>query len=312
MRPSAAIAAARRGFTLIEVMIVVAVIVILATLMLAIRPSNPDGLASGQRMMADMLRIARVQALANRGAVPAPAGLAPGSTWTPSNFRYRLLIKCDPSDPDTHLREMVVAIGFNGVDGGADGGKYVWFSPEAPSRLPPGVFFVPPNLAVANGMSGSSSPAVTMPSGTTLNGAVLTGSPTYPRTSSLPALGDVTGLVSGSQEYCNPGSRSQGTMMLYSPQATPFEGSSPVYYNDSKHSVPSGARFWYYVELGPDGSNNHVAKVVLMLAEGANTGTSVVLSAPDKFAAILVRRNGDVSLTNDTTDFDSATSNLLK
>lgn len=310
MRTASSIAAARRGFTLIEVMIVVAVIVILATMMLAIRPSNPDGLASGQRMMADLLRIARLQAVSNRGAVPAPAGLAPGTAWSPSNLRYRLLVKCDPSDPDTHLREMVVAIGFNGV--GGTPGNYVWFSPEAPSRLPPGVFFVPPNLAAANGMSGSSSPAVTMPSGTTLNGVVLTGSPTYPRTSSLPALGDVTGLVAGSQEYFSPGSRSQGTMMLYTPQASPFDGTSPVYYNNSLHSVASGARYWYYVELGPDGSNNHVAKVVLMLAEGVNTGAAVQLSAPDKFAAILVRRNGDVSLTNDTTDFDSATSNLLK
>lgn len=310
MKPAVAIAAARRGFTLIELMIVVAVIVLLATLMLAIRPSNPDGLASGQRMMGDMLRIARMQAMANRGAVAAPSGLAAGTAWAPTNLRYRLLIKCDPSDPDTHLREMVVAIGFNGV--GGTPGSYVWFSPDPPSRLPPGVFFVPPNLAVANGMSGSSSPAVTMPSGTTLNGAVLTGSPAFPRTSSLPALVDVTGLVSGAQEYCNPGSRNQGTMMLYNPQASPFDGTTPVYYNNGVHTVASGARYWYYVELGSDGSNNHNGKAVLMLAEGVNTGSSVLLSAPDKFAAILVRRNGDVALTNDTSDFDSAGSTLLK
>lgn len=290
---------ARKGFTLIEVMIVVAVIALLATLMLAIRPANPDGLASGQRMMADMLRIARVQAMANRGAVAAPPGLATGTTWNPSNLRYRLLIKCDPSDPDAHLREMVVAIGFNGIDGGTDGGKYVWFSPEAPSRLPPGVFFVPPNLAVANGMSGSSSPAVTMPSGTTLNNTSVD-----TRISQLPALADVTGLTQGALEFSNPGSK-QGTMMRYSPIANPFEGSTPIYHTNTVHTVDAGARYWYYVELGSDGSNNHTGKVVLVVAEGANTGTGVVLSAPDKFAAILVRRSGDVSLTSDTMDFET-------
>lgn len=297
MRPASVIAAARRGFTLIEVMIVVAVIVVLATLMLAIRPSNPDGLASGQRMMADMLRIARVQAMSNRGAVPPPPGVAGGTAWSPSNLRYRLLIKCDPTDPDTHLREMVVAIGLTGVGPTPD--SYVWFSPEAPTRLPPGVFFVPPNLAVANGMSGSSSPAVTLPSGTTLNNTTVD-----TRISQLPALGDVTGLTQGALEYSNPGSK-QGTMMRYNPLASPVEGTSPVYHTNSVHSVDSGARYWYYVELGPDGSNNHLGKVVLVLAEGANTGTGVLLSAPDKFAAILVRRNGDVSLTSDTMDFET-------
>jgi len=304
------ISAARRGFTLIELLVVMAVIVLLATLMLSLRPSNPDGLANGQRMMADMLRIARGQAMMNRGAVAAPIGLAGGTAWTPANFRYRLLIKCEPSNPDAHLREMVVAVGFNGC--GGTPGNYVWFSPEAPVRLPPGVFFVPPNLAVANGMSGSSSPEVTMPSGTTLGGSTLTGTPAFPRTSRLPSLGDVTGLTPGTYEFCSPGAN-QGTMMLYNPQASPFDGASPVYYNDSVHSVASGGRYWYYVELGPDGSNNHIAKAVLMLAEGVNTGSYVQLSAPDKFAAILVRRNGDVSLTSDTIDLEpSATNSLLK
>lgn len=299
MSPVAPIARARRGFTLIELLIVVAVIIILASMMLGIRASNPDALSNGQRMMADMLRIARVQAQMNRAAVPRPDTLAAATAWAPANYRYRLLIKCDPSDPDAHLREMVVAIGFTGV--GATSGIYTWFSPEAPVRLPPGVYFVPPNLTTANGMTGSASPAVTMPSGTSLSGTALT-----TRISKIPALGDTTGLVTGANDYLTP-TASQAPMMLYRPTFSPLVGSTIVYYNTgSVHTAANGAKYWYYVELGPDGTNNHLGKVVLVLAEGVNTGSSVLLTSPDKFAGILVRRNGDVSLTTDTDDFETS------
>lgn len=300
----------RAGFTMVELLIVITVILILASMMLAIRPTNPEGIGNGQRMMADMIRIAKVQATMNRAALPKIPGFP--SNWTPANFRYRLLIKCDPANPDSHLREMVIAIGCTGI--GTTPLLYTWFSPEPPVRLPPGVYFVPPNIAAINGMASSPNPGVVMPTNLTLSG---TSAAT--RLSKIPGLADVVGLVTGANEYCTPGSATQAPMMLYRPIFSPALMSSAtagvaVYYNQAGvHTVVGGGNYWYYVELGPDGSNNHTGKVVLVLAEGMNVGTQTILTSADKFAAILVRRSGDVTLTTDTDDLESTgTSTLLK
>ena len=306
----------RRGFTLVELLVVVTVIVLLATFMIGIRSVNPDGLASGQRMLADMLRVARVQAMMNRAAMPRPAGLPATWNWAPANFRYRVLIKCDPTDPDTHLREMVVAIGLCGISSNSSNlATECWFSPEPPVRLPPGIFFVPPNLAVANGMTGSPIPAVTMPAGTSLAGNSVS-----TRMSMMPPLVDTTNLANSTATYDYTGSATTTTapMMLYRPTYTAVLGTGTTAQTipanfAAVHAATVGGKYWYYVELGPDGSNNHTGKVVLVLAEGVNTGKGVLLTSPDKFAGILVRRNGDVSLTTDTSDLESTgTSTLLK
>lgn len=290
---------------MVELLIVLTVILILASMMLAIRPTNPEGIGNGQRMMADMIRIAKVQATMNRAALPKINGWT--SNWAPTNYRYRLLIKCDPANPDSHLREMVIAIGCTGI--GATPLLYTWFSPEPPVRLPPGVYFVPPNIAAINGMASSPNPGVVMPTNLTLSG---TSAAT--RLSKIPGLADVVGLVTGANEYCTPGSATQAPMMQYRPIFTPgLAPSTGVYYNTTVHLVANGGNYWYYVELGPDGSNNHTGKVVLVLAEGMNVGTQTILTSADKFAAILVRRSGDVTLTTDTTDLESTgTSTLLK
>ena len=44
--------------------------------------------------------------------------------------------------------------------------------------------------------------------------------------------------------------------------------------------------------------------MLLVVAEGVNTGAGVRFEKPDRFAGILVRRNGEAALTVDTTDFE--------
>lgn len=304
----------RAGFTLVELLIVLTVILILASMMLAIRPTNPEGLGNGQRMMADMLRIAKVQAMMNRASVPMPSGFAvgPANKWSPANFRYRLLIKCDPANPDTHLREMVIAVGCTGI--GTRPTAYTWFSPEPSVRLPPGVFFVPPNLAAVNAITGGTltNPAVVMPA---VANVTLSGASTAKRLSKIPGLVDTTGLIAGAYEYPGSAVATTAPMMQYGPTATPLMagGATGKYFDSTDHTAARGGGYWYYVELGPDGTNNHTGKVVLVLAEGMNVGKQTLLTAPDKFAAILVRRSGDVSLTTDTEDLEATgTSTLLK
>lgn len=292
-------ARSRRGFTLVELMIVISVILILAGMMLAIRPTNPEGLANGQRMLASTLRSARAQAMANRAALPKPAGLT--LNWAPADFRYRVLIKNDPADPDRHLREVMIAIGVRGLGASTSAAKYAWFSPDPSIMLPPGIFFVPP-VANAAPASGFTNPAVTMPQGVNL-----TGSSSATRLSRISALADPTGLTAGTFDQPNT-TGSQAPMMLYRPVFTPnFAGTIVTFDQGSTvkfHGRESGGKEWFYVEFGADGTSNHAGRVVLVLAEGANTGGQVLLTSPDKFAAIVLRRSGDLSLTTDSSEFE--------
>lgn len=286
----------RGGFTLVELMIVITVILILASMILVIRPTNPEGLANGQRMLASTLRSARAQAMANRAALPKPAGLS--LSWAPADFRYRVLIKNDPTDPDRHLREVIIAIGVRGLGASTSAAKYAWFSPDPSIMLPPGVYFVPPVVSAAPA-TGFTSPAVVMPTESNLSG---TSSST--RLSRISAVDDPTGLTAGTYDQPSP-TGSQAPMMLYRPVFAPNISTTVVTFdNTSVHSVANGAKQWYYVEFGPDGTSNHAGRVVLVLAEGANNGSQVILRSADKFAAIVLRRSGDLSLTTDTTEFE--------
>ena len=285
---------ARPGFTLVELMIVITVILILASMFLVIRPANPEGLANGQRMVASMIRSAKSQALMNRAALPRPAGFT--GNWNPSDFRYRVLIKNDVADPDRHLREMVIAIGVLGV--GASPTKYVWFSPDPPVLLPPGIFFAFNLGSVPTGFS-----AVNVSSGANLSGTVLN-----ERVSGITRLTDTWRLVSGTYEF--PGDATRPPMMRYRPLASPFLGSvTALAYFDSgvspnfTHAAASGGREWFYVELGPDGSLNHTGRVKLTVGEGIYTFNGVRFEKPEAFAGILVRRNGEVALTAEAVDF---------
>ena len=70
------------------------------------------------------------------------------------------------------------------------------------------------------------------------------------------------------------------------------------------HGTAAGGREWYYVELSADGTLGHTGRVLLVVAEGVNTGAGVRFEKPDRFAAVLVRRNGEVALSVDTVDFE--------
>ena len=139
--------AVRKGFTLVELLLVITIILLISTLFLGLSTGDGGGLPAGQRFLASSIRTARAMALMNRG---------PGTTGVTYNGRYRLLILNDPNDEANHLRQFVIAVGGVGSAdpalGGADPATvndtsiapYRWFSPEPPQLLPTGVVFVPP------------------------------------------------------------------------------------------------------------------------------------------------------------------------
>ena len=92
----------RRGFTLVELLVVITIILMISGLFLGLSPGDGGGLAAGQRIVGSSLRTLRAMALMNRGAGTS------GVTYAP---RYRLLILNDPDDEVNHLRQFVIAVG---------------------------------------------------------------------------------------------------------------------------------------------------------------------------------------------------------
>lgn len=144
---------ARKGFTLVELLVVITIILLISSLFLGLNAGDGGGLPAGQRMLGSSIRTLRAMALMNRG---------PGGTGITHAPRYRLLILNDPDDEVNHLRQVVLAVGgVSSTDLGAlnpasitntSAVPYKWYSPEPPQMLPAGVVFVPPASDVGTTM----------------------------------------------------------------------------------------------------------------------------------------------------------------
>ncbi len=270
----------RSGFTLIELLVVITIILLISGLFLSLSPNSTAGLPTGQRMIGSSLRSLRAMALMNRGAF---------STGVVYNARYRLLILNDPTDPENHLRQFVLAVGSvdpSAVSVGTDPStvtntsdpRYKWFSPEAPSSLPPGVYFMP---------SVSDKTVINNPPGvSTLLG----------RRSIIGQLAD----TATSSAVDNPASP---PWMMYTPvnQPTALNSMSTL-----------GAKKWYYIELQTSGALNHLGRVLVMLGNANSrldaTGNTVLdLVSDAQFAALSVQPNGDIAYTTDPGEMDLTT-----
>lgn len=283
--------AARRGFTLIELLMVITIILLLAGVFLSLRPGNGGGLPAGQKMIGSSIQSVRAMALMNRGS------FASNVTY---GGRYRLLILKDETDPVNHLRQFCIAIGSvippTGVDPATitdtTNTNYKWYAPEAPSLLPPNIFFIPPLV--------DSAPAATITAPPLPNGGAGTWSAAMGHRSVLPAIAD--------------NSRSSLPDAANSPPTMKFE---PINQPTSLGAAPHTAgKLWYYVELQPSGASNHLGKVVLVLAAGsarvqANGKVAIDCDNINQFAAISLRPNGSVSYTSDPDELDTTTSTSL-
>ena len=269
---------ARKGFTLVELLVVITIILLISSLFLGLTPGDGGGLPAGQRFIASSIRTVRAMALMNRG---------PGTTGVTYANRYRLLILNDPTDEVNHLRQFVIAVG--GVSS-ADLGTvdpstitntsdtpYKWFSPEPAQLLPTGVVFVPPATDTQ----------------TTL---LMTVAANTRRSLIGPLADNATTNTTDSPASSPP-------WMIYAPT------NQPVALADMKDLNP---KKWFYVELQGTGSSNHLGRVLLVLAKGVvriNPDTSkpeIVVTSENQFAALSLRPNGDVTMTLDADEMDKA------
>ena len=269
---------ARKGFTLVELLVVITIILLISSLFLGLTPGDGGGLPAGQRFIASSIRTVRAMALMNRG---------PGTTGVTYANRYRLLILNDPNDEANHLRQFVIAVGgvssadLAGVDPSTitntSVAPYKWFSPEPAQLLPTGVVFIPP----ATDTQTTLSMTVTANTRRSLIGPLADNATT--NTTDSPA--------------------SSPPWMIYAPTNQPMAlAEMTPDFNPKK---------WFYVELQGTGASNHLGRVLLVLAKGVvrNEGTGkakIDIPSENQFAALSLRPNGDVTMTLDADEMDKA------
>ena len=275
----------RKGFTLVELLVVITIILLISSLFLGLTPGDGGGLAAGQRLIGSSLRTLRAMALMNRG---------PGTGGVSYATRYRLLILNDPADEVNHLRQVVLVVG--GVSAADLAGRdpaaitdttatpYKWFSPEAPQLLPKGVVFVPPATELGTTM--------------TLSGGQIVAAGT--RRSVIGQVAD--NIASSDASLDSP--TSSPPKMKYAPVTQPMVLSAI--------GTDYNPKTWYYVELQGTGASNHLGRTLLVLALATsrydiNTSKAMIdVSSETQFAAISLRPNGDVSMTLDAGEMDTA------
>jgi prepilin-type N-terminal cleavage/methylation domain-containing protein len=270
---------ARKGFTLVELLVVITIILLISSLFLGLSAGDGGGLPAGQRFIASSIRTVRAMALMNRG---------PGATGVTYANRYRLLILNDPNDEVNHLRQFVIAVGgVSSADlGGVDPSTitntsiapYKWFSPEPAQMLPTGVVFIPPATDTQTTLS------ITLAANT--------------RRSIIGPLADNATTNATDSPTSTP------PWMIYAPT------NQPMTLGDL-NKPDFNPKKWFYIELQGTGASNHLGRVLLVLAKGVVRNpvmgkATIDISSENQFAALSLRPNGDVTMTLDADEMDKA------
>ena len=131
----------KRGFTLVEILVVIAIIGIVASVIVGLRPGNPRGLEDARRIISSEFRVAQSKALL--GGNPD----RDSAVNERFNIRAGVLILNEPDDLDRHLRFVQPIVGGTDNADKTNLADYYWYAAGEGVTLPQGVYFVPPNAA---------------------------------------------------------------------------------------------------------------------------------------------------------------------
>lgn len=134
----------RRGFTLIEILTVIAIIGIIATVIVGLRPGNPRGLEDARRIASAEFRVAQARALLGANPDRDPANV------DRYNIRAGILVLDDENDPDRHLRYIQPIVGGTDSMDSTSLSDYYWYAAGEGVLLPQGVYFVEPNSTITS------------------------------------------------------------------------------------------------------------------------------------------------------------------
>lgn len=129
----------RKGFTLVELLAVMGIMMILAGVIIAVRPGNPEGLGGALRMAIATFESARNQALMGQNLDQNP------EVNKIYNVRSRVLILRDSTNQDEHLRLMRIVVGGTRTQDATDTGSYFWYVFGTDTVLPSETYFVEPD-----------------------------------------------------------------------------------------------------------------------------------------------------------------------
>lgn len=132
---------AKRGFTLIEILTVIAIIGIIASIIVGLRPGNPRGLEDARRIASAEFRVAQARAVLGANPDRDPANTER------FNIRAGVLVLDAPDDTERHLRFIQPIVGGTDSADKTSVSDYYWYSAGDGTLLPQGVFFVAPDAS---------------------------------------------------------------------------------------------------------------------------------------------------------------------
>lgn len=136
---------AKKAFSLIEILAVIAIIGILATVVIGLQPGNPRGLDDACHLASTEFRVAQNKAVLGTNPDRDPESVKR------YNIRTAVLVLNNPDDEERHLRYIVPVVGGTASESDSPEIRdYYWYaiSDTAGVMLPQGVYFVPPTESV--------------------------------------------------------------------------------------------------------------------------------------------------------------------